>query len=80
MVLASLRDETTISGESVSSGIDTWFATTIVASSDNLRQDSLSYHMLDILDRSLFLPKMGTNVQWIGTILLSIGNIPLMEQ
>lgn len=80
MVLSLLQDETTIIRDSVSPGIFTCFGTRIVAYGYTPRLGALGYRMLDILERTVSLPNMGIEAECIGTILLSIGNVPSMHQ
>lgn len=80
VVMSTLPEVTIITGDLLSAGIPKYFATRTVVCSGALGLDNLCDSMLDVLDRSLFLPNFATGVEYMGIISLSMRKIPLNKR
>lgn len=74
-----LREVTTITGDSVPVVVVNCFATRIDACSWISNLNALCDSMLESSDRSLSFHKIGIGAECIGTNVLSMGKIPLMQ-
>lgn len=77
LVIIPLQDITTITGDFVSAGINPFLATKIFAISYAPRLHAIFHSMLDVLNRSLSLPKIAIGAKCIGKHSLSLGIFPL---
>lgn len=77
--MSPFREITAITGDSVSARIVNCTATWIVAYSCTPWLHALCGSMLDIMDRFLYLCKIGDGAECISTIFLSMGKILLMK-
>lgn len=80
MVICLLRNDTTITGESISARIIECSATRIVSCLWTSSLDAKRNNMFDILDRSLLFTENRAGAECIATIFLSVDKIPSKQQ